>query len=131
MYCQHDNVDLCDMNEIMSMLVQVRKEFKQSVPIKGIELMALHKKMWRYLAMIDPQVDRYMSRDTDSEIFEREVAAVDEWLRSDRTFHVMRDHQGHLAEIMGGNFIYFYFQLCRCLFSNEMLTIAFGALDST
>lgn len=52
----------------------------------------LNPRMWRFLVMVDPLVDRFLSRDIDSEIIPREVAAVQQWLNSNYTFHVMRDH---------------------------------------
>ena len=47
-----------------------------------------------------------MSRDLDSLASDREVAAVTEWLRSSRSFHVMRDHPQHGTEILGGTWAY-------------------------
>ena len=42
-------------------------------------------------------------RDLDSEIFEREVRAVDEWLSKTRhAFHIMRDHYLHNIPMLGG-----------------------------
>lgn len=43
-----------------------------------------------------------ISRDTDSRLSMREKLAVDEWLASDKDFHIMRDHPYHATEIMGG-----------------------------
>jgi len=58
--------------------------------------------MWRFEAADDPDVERFVSRDTDSRLSIREKEAVDEWIESDREFHVMRDHPFHVAAIMGG-----------------------------
>lgn len=55
---------------------------------------------WRFLAAADSDV--MISRDTDSRLSIREKAAVDEWLASDRVFHIMRDHPYHATEILGG-----------------------------
>ena len=57
---------------------------------------------WRFWAAEDPDVDIFMSRDCDSRISEREVAAVNEWLKSDKDFHIMRDHPYHTVPILGG-----------------------------
>ena len=38
----------------------------------------------------DHFVDMFISRDTDSTIFDREVVAVKEWLKTNTIFHVMR-----------------------------------------
>jgi hypothetical protein len=43
-----------------------------------------------------------LSRDTDCRLSVREKEAVDEWLDSDKDFHIMRDHPFHRIEILGG-----------------------------
>ena len=55
---------------------------------------------WRFFAAED--ADIMISRDTDSRLSLREKAAVDEWLASDKDFHIMRDHPYHATEILGG-----------------------------
>ena len=57
---------------------------------------------WRFSAIADPEVEVMLSRDTDSRLTLREKAAVDEWLASDKLFHIMRDHPWHNAQILGG-----------------------------
>ena len=57
---------------------------------------------WRFLAASDPTVDVMLSRDADSRLHHREKAAVDEWLLSDKQFHIMRDHPYHGVAILGG-----------------------------
>jgi hypothetical protein len=60
------------------------------------------KLFWRFLASDDPMVERFICRDCDALVNEREKAAVDEWLSSGRRFHVMRDHPEHAELIMAG-----------------------------
>lgn len=55
---------------------------------------------WRFYACEDAEV--MMSRDTDSRLDLREKFAIDEWLNSDKNFHIMRDHPYHRTEILGG-----------------------------
>ena len=55
---------------------------------------------WRFYACEDSDV--ILSRDTDSRLSIREKLAVDEWLGSDKDFHIMRDHPYHTTEILGG-----------------------------
>ena len=55
---------------------------------------------WRFLAADSD--DTMISRDTDSRLNHREKSAVDEWLNSDKDFHIMRDHPYHATEILGG-----------------------------
>jgi hypothetical protein len=57
---------------------------------------------WRFLPASDPSVDAVISRDTDSRLSVREKRAVDEWLSSDKGFHIMRDHPYHGTPILGG-----------------------------
>jgi len=59
---------------------------------------------WRFYAATDPSVDVILSRDTDSRLSIREKTAVDEWLKSNNVFHIMRDHPYHRTEILGGMF---------------------------
>ena len=55
---------------------------------------------WRFLAADSDNI--VISRDIDSRLGLREKAAVDEWLASDKDFHIMRDHPYHGYHIMGG-----------------------------
>ena len=55
---------------------------------------------WRFYAA--DSNDTMISRDTDSRLGQREKAAIDEWLSSDKDFHIMRDHPYHATEILGG-----------------------------
>lgn len=55
---------------------------------------------WRFFAADGNDI--MISRDTDSRLGLREKAAVDEWLISDKDFHIMRDHPYHKTEILGG-----------------------------
>ncbi len=57
---------------------------------------------WRFWAAEDPNVNIFLSRDCDSRFTDREVAAIKEWLDSDKDFHIMRDHPYHTVAILGG-----------------------------
>lgn len=57
---------------------------------------------WRYLAVDAVTYGAILFRDADSRASRRERAAVDEWLASDRSFHIMRDHPNHTHPMMGG-----------------------------
>lgn len=56
----------------------------------------------RFLINDDPDCERYLIRDADSRICEREVIAVREWEKSGAPFHVGRDHPHHTFSILGG-----------------------------
>jgi hypothetical protein len=59
--------------------------------------------MWRFAPASEEGVEYFISRDCDSRLFERDVAAVEEWLSSDKKFHIIRDHPGgHAWEISAG-----------------------------
>ena len=57
---------------------------------------------WRFLPAHEEDVEILLSRDTDSRLLPRERAAVDEWLESNKSFHIMRDHPWHGTPILGG-----------------------------
>tara|TARA_R100001163_G_C4996958_1_gene147528 strand:+ start:10 stop:669 length:660 start_codon:yes stop_codon:yes gene_type:complete len=57
---------------------------------------------WRFEPASEPSVDVMISRDADSRLSTREKAAVDEWLSSDKGFHIMRDHPWHKFPVLGG-----------------------------
>lgn len=51
---------------------------------------------WRFFAVDLPNSEYCIFRDSDSRISVREKMAVDEWLESGKTLHVMRDHPYHM-----------------------------------
>ena len=57
---------------------------------------------WRFAAAFDKDVNIFLSRDCDSRFSIRELTAVNEWLKSDKDFHIMRDHPQHVVPILGG-----------------------------
>ena len=56
----------------------------------------------RFMVHDLPGVDRYIVRDTDSRLNEREALAVNEWIESGSKYHVIRDHPGHQVAMPGG-----------------------------
>ena len=58
--------------------------------------------MSRFTACDDEDVECFISRDADSRLSVREKEAVDEWMESDKSFHIMRDHPYHTVAIMAG-----------------------------
>lgn len=57
---------------------------------------------WRFETTYDKSITASIFRDCDSRLSMREKYAVDEWLKSDKTFHIMRDHPHHGYPILGG-----------------------------
>ena len=57
---------------------------------------------WRFEPIDDEDVERVIVRDVDSRISSRECEAVQEWVESGLTGHIMRDHPYHNMVILGG-----------------------------
>jgi len=57
---------------------------------------------WRFLPIIDDEVDIFICRDCDSRLNEREMHAVRQWESSDQIVHIMRDHPHHGFSMLGG-----------------------------
>lgn len=87
---------------------KVPKEFLKALTDRGARLSYMrgsqisNLKMWRFLAITKPNADVVLVRDADSRFSERETKAVEQWLASDKRFHVMRDYPAHDRPIMGG-----------------------------
>lgn len=58
--------------------------------------------LWCFLVMDDPHVDRFLVRDADALLSEREVPAVEAWLASGRFFHHIRDYFSHTELLLAG-----------------------------
>ena len=55
---------------------------------------------WRFLAADDPQVERFISRDSDARLSARDRFAVDEWIQSRAvSHHTIGDHHYHSPKI--------------------------------
>jgi hypothetical protein len=63
----------------------------------------IHGMFWRFLPVSEPDVDAVIVRDADSRLNTREAAAVEAWLASGKSAHVMRDHPHHAQwPMLGG-----------------------------
>lgn len=52
--------------------------------------------LWRFNPITEQNVEYFISRDCDSRISLRDETAVNEWIASDKTFHILREHPiGH------------------------------------
>ena len=61
--------------------------------------------LWRFLAIDD--ADICIFRDADSIVSEKEVGAVNQWISTDKQWHIMHDHVDHKGkQIMAGMFGY-------------------------
>lgn len=91
----------CDASVSPQALDALRKLDAQVVMIED-ERLKKFRSMWRFLVMDDPGVEYFLCRDTDSRVNVQEVVAVQEWLYSDKKFHIMRDHPYHVELILAG-----------------------------
>jgi hypothetical protein len=62
---------------------------------------SIYGMFWRFYAVDLPDCEYAIFRDADSRISLRESLAVDEWIKSGKSLHVMRDHPYH--RIPAGN----------------------------
>ena len=70
LYCDHDHVDICDTRNLPS-----EGNLNSNYPVG---------RMWRFQALGDPTVRKFLSRDMDSWILPREREAVKEWEHQQR-----------------------------------------------
>lgn len=87
----------------------VPESIRQQLAEQGAQVMLMKtpprmfaQLFWRFLVINDPQVDRFLIRDADSIVNCQERVAVDEWLSSDKHFHLMRDAHTHTELILAG-----------------------------
>lgn len=57
---------------------------------------------WRFFVANDLQVNHFLVRDADSRLNIREAKAVQQWLETDKWFHIMRDDITHTELILAG-----------------------------
>lgn len=57
---------------------------------------------WRFLPAAETDLERFISRDIDSRLSQREFLAVQEWIDSKKPFHVLKDHPSHSGYSISG-----------------------------
>ena len=60
--------------------------------------------LWRFRLFNDKDVDIFISRDADSRITDREIEFVNDFIASNKSFHIIRDHPDHNLTILAGMF---------------------------
>ncbi|CAF0967925.1 unnamed protein product [Adineta steineri] len=85
--CEHNDVDFCDVNALTKL-----SDKNNYIP----------PRIWRFLPAGDELVDVMGSRDLDSPLVQREVDAVNEWLSTNKAWHVMRDSHFHCDAMLAG-----------------------------
>jgi hypothetical protein len=84
--CAYNHVDFCNASALTSL---------------GNISSYMPPKIWRFLPAVDPSVDIMASRDLDSPLTSRELAAVNQWLLTNKSWHAMRDHPLHTVPMLG------------------------------
>ena len=88
--CKKNNIDICVLEDLDD------KEFNDFSDIQ------VNGRFWRFLPLLDPLVDVFISRDIDAFLLDREVAAVEEWMSSPYSYHILRDHPLHCGTMLAG-----------------------------
>ncbi len=70
----------------------------------GILKFNLAPKFWRFLPILEDNINAIIVRDSDSIFTIREIHLVNEWLNSEASFHIIRDHKSHISPILAGMF---------------------------
>ena len=76
--------------------------FKKNIALINMSGSGIPGMFWRFMVYDDKSVQCFIVRDADSRITIREKMAVDEWLKSYKKLHIMRDHPDHFFPILGG-----------------------------
>lgn len=79
----------------------INKLEENSVVTKKVQDNTTYGMFWRFFAVDEIDCEYAIFRDADSRISLREKIAVDEWIKSGKSLHVMRDHPYH--RIPAGN----------------------------
>ena len=87
-------------------ITKVPKQIIAELEKHGAEIVKIdsegcwYSMFWRFYAIGDADVAIF--RDCDSRLSFREKYAVEQWLKSDKKVHIMRDHPWHGTAILGG-----------------------------
>ena len=63
-----------------------------------------HGMFWRFLPILEKEVEYLIVRDLDSRTTQKEVLCVNDWLKSNKQFHIIRDGITHQMPFMGCSF---------------------------
>jgi len=73
------------------------------IPIKK-DFHIKHGMFWRFLPILEKEVEYLIVRDLDSRTTQKEVLCVNDWLKSNKQFHIIRDGITHQMPFMGCSF---------------------------
>ena len=93
----------CDSDSVPENTLRSLSEFKNSkVILLSSSKEAHHPMFWRFYAAAIQDCSHAIFRDTDSRLTQRESMAVQAWISSGKSFHVMRDHPLHGVPVCAG-----------------------------
>lgn len=104
LYCDND-LQLDDIKKLENLGVNVVNIEQQNDNIyypRYSNANTVYGMFWRFVPASDKNVDYFVSRDCDSRFSDREVCAVNEWIESDKPFHIIRDHPGGHGWVING-----------------------------
>ena len=89
-------------NNTVSTEIMDKVQSFENVEIFDMSELQIPGMFWRFQPNDDENVERFVIRDTDSRVTEREKVAVYEWIEENKILHIMRDHPHHNYPILGG-----------------------------
>jgi hypothetical protein len=84
------------------------KEIEHGSNIIEVNKKNSHGVFWRFLPLFESDDNTVIVRDADGRISVREQMAVNEWVNSNKQFHIFRDHEAH-----------YEFPIIACAFGNK------------
>jgi hypothetical protein len=73
----------------------IKTLIENGVICNNVSELNIYGMFWRFLASDIPNAEYVCFRDCDSRLSKREYMAVQEWIESKKSLHVMRDHPAH------------------------------------
>jgi len=103
LYCDIENIDF------------LKSYFPTILIMNGNKYGLSNKMLWRLNPLFDNFAYALFPRDADSKITDREIFLMQDFILSNKNFHIIRDHELHFMPIMGGLFglkkqIYYIFK---------------------
>lgn len=95
----HHSVDKSVIDTLKSYgadVVEILKDYKDE------KEMIAKCTFWRYYAINDSDAKYVIFRDCDSRTSYKELEAINQWISSNKNFHLLYDHPQHTIEILGG-----------------------------
>jgi protein O-GlcNAc transferase len=75
---------------------------KKNVVLLPTNQSGLINMSYRFFSIDDPDVEVMCVRDADSRVNQRDKACIEDFVNSNKLFHIIRDHPNHHHPIMGG-----------------------------